>query len=326
MALPKSVQTQAEKASQFFEQDENPGDDTPPAPDAEPKNKEGTPAAESQEDTATPPDDKAQDAEPPKHEPDQDALYWRHRYDVLQGKYNKEVPALHQEVKQLKQDIADKDARIVELEQAGGQGQPGQLSDDKLKQMRVDFGDDLVDAMLDLARSGGGGGSDEVARLRQELDEIRQKEQQREQETLEDAKARFWSTLEAQVPQWREINASPAFHQFLAQPDERTGQPRQKTLEAAQQALDPAPVVTIFRSYQQQAGAQQTPPAPNPDDVEPPRSRASDPAPQGQGGAIWTGAKIRQFYEDKRRGRYSKDEAARLEADIFAAQQEGRVR
>ena len=325
MALPKSVQAQADQASKFFAQDENPGD-TPPAPGTETKDQEDQAAAESQDDTATDPNTTGQDADTSKHEPDQDALYWRHRYDVLQGKYNKEVPALHQEVKRLKQAVADKEARIAELEKAAGQsGQPGQLSDDKLQQMRVDFGDDLVDAMLDLARSSGGGGSDEVARLRQELEEIRAKEQQREQEQLEDAKARFWSTLEAQVPKWREINASPAFHQFLAQLDERTGQPRQQTLEAAQQVLDPAPVVAIFQSFQTQAGATQTP-APDPDHVEPPRSRATDTAPQGQGGTIWTRAKIRQFYEDKRRGRYSKDEAARLEADIFAAQQEGRIR
>jgi hypothetical protein len=35
---------------------------------------------------------------------------------------------------------------------------------------------------------------------------------------------------------------------------------------------------------------------------------------------------VSQFYRDKTAGRYSNDEAERLEADIFAAQTEGRIR
>lgn len=337
MPLPKSVQEQVEKATQHFAEPENtateaaPEDDTrnPPEGDTSTADQEAHQTTEGREPDPEQPADTSQADKP---DTDRDAFYWKHRYDVIQGKYNKEVPALHQEVRTLKGQLEERDQRIAQLEQQEGAPSGKRqdvLSDTELEEMRATYGDDLVNDFERLiAARTGGGQADKIARLEQELDAMRHKEQAREQENLEDAKARFWATLEAGVPKWREVNADPAFHAFLAQPDEQTGEVRQTLLEAAQQRLDADGVVRIFRHFQNQANPQ---PARDParvpeDQLDPPRSRHTGPTDNVEGKRIWTGQAIREFYEDKRRGHFSRDEAARLEADIFAAQQEGRVR
>jgi hypothetical protein len=50
----------------------------------------------------------------------------------------------------------------------------------------------------------------------------------------------------------------------------------------------------------------------------------------GSGKRVWSRAEISKFYKDRQDGKYAtpskKDEGLRLEADIFAAQREGRIR
>ncbi|WP_163557579.1 hypothetical protein [Halomonas sp. NO4] len=329
MSLPRSVQEQVNRSNEHFEKPVNPEEET-----STHEGERNPP--KDQDDTVPPPEGdtagQSADTESPKggqksqeqakQEPDKDALYWQHRFKVIEGKYNAEVPALQKEVADLKRDNEAKAERIKELEsQQGSTGQAGDLSDEKLAQFREDFGEDLVDfveRMIAQKAAPSQAESDDVSELRSEVESLKQ-------EKLDHAKAGFWRDLQWAVPNFREVNADPGFLQYLAQVDPQSGRQRQQLLDEAQKALDAKTVIDIFQLYLNQAGqgAERSTRVPE-EELEPPRSRSTDTPPAG-GGNVWTGAGINQFYRDKREGRYSADEAQRLEADIFAAQKEGRV-
>lgn len=329
MNLPKSVRNQAQAADKHFEKPEENTEETAL------EEGERNPPAEEEGKTASPTDDK-QPAETPddsaKEDPkpdsqDRDALYWKHRHDVIQGKYNKEVPALHAEVRQLKQDIADKDARIQELEAQSSAGQNGGPDDAQIEQFRQEYGEELVDfvqRMIDA--KGGDSRKPEIDPKR--VEELDQRVAQFEQERMADAEARFWTDLKRAIPNWETVNKDPDFHQFLAQIDPISGKQRQVLLNEARDALDAQRVIEIFQLHlknqsQSHGQGRQIPE----EEVEPRTARTTEAEPQGGGNKrIWTGKDISQFYKQKAAGRMDPKEAERLEADIFAAQREGRVR
>ncbi|SNY95565.1 hypothetical protein [Halomonas sp. hl-4] len=319
MSLPQSVQAQADAAAKHFDRTpENPEveADPTPAPGGEQNPQDDT----TQADAAKP--DTTQPAEPPKDEPKtegQDVLYWQHRFQVLQGKYNREVPALRQESEQLKQQVEEKERRIKELEQQAPTADASGITDEQLAHFKKEYGEDLVtfiERMTQQKTAAPETGN--TKELQERLDRL-------EAEKREDAEARFWTNLEKAVPTFRQVNSEAAFLQFLSQFDPQSGKQYQQMLSDAQQSLDAKGVADVFNLYLNQAA-----PKPQkrevPDEQVEPRTTKATQTPQSQGGKLWTGAEISQFYRDKTAGRYAADEAQRLEADIFAAQREGRVR
>ncbi|UTA78970.1 hypothetical protein J4377_13510 [Halomonas sp. XH26] len=311
MSLPQSVQAQVAAAAQHFDREpENPDADKAKAPE-----REQNPPRDAEKPDTDKPD--TQSAEPPKDEPKaepkteaKDALYWEHRFNVIRGKYDTEVPALRKEVEQLKQQLAD----ASKAPDAPKQSLPG-VSDEELARYKEEYGDDLVSLMMRLSGS----------QQQQPNTEIAQRLERLESEKQEDAEARFWIGLEQAVPNYQQINSEPAFLQFLSTFNPQTGKQHQQALSQAQQSLDAKGVADVFKLYLNQAKPTQQQ-RQVPDEQVEPRTTKAAPTPQAQGGKLWTGADITQFYRDKTAGRYSADEAQRLEADIFAAQREGRVR
>lgn len=318
MSLPKSVQAQAEAAAKHFDvKTESPDDDAESiaVPSNDDQNPQGDDKAiDEQDPKGAQPADTAK--ENPKTE-DQDALYWQHRFQVMQGKYNSETSALRKENDALKQEVEGSKSRIGELEKQAEAGAPGGVSDDQLAQFKAEFGEDLVTFVERMVSQ-----QQPEPKVQDNSKELQERLERLESEKQEHAQASFWMSLERAVPTFREINNDPGFHQFLAQFDPTTGKQRQQELADAQQALSAKGVADIFQSYLHQAGQGAKRPAIPEEQVEPRTTRATE-APQGK--QMWTRASIGQFYRDKTAGRYSAEEAERLEADIFAAQSDGRV-
>jgi hypothetical protein len=314
MSLPQSVQAQAAAAAKHFDREpENPDADKAKAPD-----REQNPPRDAEKPDAAKPD--AQPAEPPKDEPkpeSQDALYWQHRFQVLQGKYNSELPALRQEVEQLKEQVAGKDQQLKAQEHKAPDNSG--ITEEQLAHFKQEYGEDLVTFIERMTQKGAApADAGNTKELQERLDRL-------ESEKNEDAEARFWVSLEQAVPNFRQVNSEAAFLQFLSTFDPQTGKQYQQALSQAQQSLDAKGVADVFKLYLNQAKPTQQQ-RQVPDEQVEPRTTKAAPTPQAQGGKLWTGADITQFYRDKTAGRYSADEAQRLEADIFAAQREGRVR
>jgi hypothetical protein len=146
------------------------------------------------------------------------------------------------------------------------------------------------------------------------LQNLEQQNAELQRRLAKEARHRLDSQIERALPNYREIDRDPHWHRWLLGYDTYTGLVRQQLLNNAIASGDANRVVAFFRGFQQEAGATQPPSA------APGRARSS-------GRPVYTREQIGQLYEAHRKGAYvgREQEWARIEADIFRAQREGRV-
>jgi hypothetical protein len=156
------------------------------------------------------------------------------------------------------------------------------------------------------------------------------------------AREKMFAELDTNVKTWREVNVSSGFLDWLQQEDGFSGENRHELLKRAFERNETARVQRFFTAYLAEstsggepakAGSPRATDRPNAPSVVTPsalvapgRGRAA-PVAGAPEAMIWTPALIRAFYEDVRNGvfRGNTEERDRLEADIFAAQREGRI-
>lgn len=312
MSLPQSVQAQADLANRHFQNLETPDD-----PDAQQASAEGDGSQGDENLTEREQGNEPTDPAPePREQPEGregDADYWKHRHSVEAGRLrqaNDENRALKQENQRLNERV-----RELEAQPAANDNAPSN-TDEALARFRDEYGDDLAGDIQELIKSS-------LAEQRRQEQAERQREQEQQNQQS------FMQLLARRVPNWQQINNDPAFLQWLGQRD-ADGRTRQERLnEAAHVEQDPYAVADIFEQFLRQAQnpqPQQQPEAESrgvPDDQVQPRQSRSTQTPGGE--RIWTNAEIHRFYEDRRRGVYSAEEGRRLELDIEAAFQQGRV-
>lgn len=151
-----------------------------------------------------------------------------------------------------------------------------------------------------------------------------------------------YGTLRGVVPNWRDINRSPAFKAWLSVPDPYSGRKRHDMLTEAFAGHDSSRVVRFFQGFLTEATGL-------PQGSQAPGNSAPQPAGSGRptledfaapGGArsapqgnlppdkpVYTQAWIAEFTRDKLRGVYRGREADAdaIERDIYVAQHEGRI-
>jgi hypothetical protein len=135
------------------------------------------------------------------------------------------------------------------------------------------------------------------------------------QQLAREARYRLDAQVAAAIPNFREIDRDPRWHQWLMTLDPLTGQIRQQLLNDAIASGSVARVSAFFRGFQQEAGQAADSPAPQ---------RARNTASSKP---TYTRDQIAQLYAAHRKGAYADREAewARQEEDIIAAGREGRV-
>lgn len=351
-ALPKAVQKQVDEANRLAEQLSK--ERLNPTPPPEPK----PPAADS----GTPPPAAAAPpaADPPAGEPAAPSPApaapeaWEQKYRVLQGKYNAEVPRLQRTVseqssriEQMSQQLTATQAMLGTLAQnrvaAPGSQSPTPAAPARLvKDEEVkEFGEDLTDFIGRVAE-------ERVLRVvdgrikpvQQQVEQVRQSATQVANAQAQTAQERLLLALDAQVPDWRQLNNDESFLSWLDQVDPYSGSKRMELLRQAYEANNVSRVVAFFNGYRSEHAVVTPPPAaPSPPKDAPPvkleemvAPGAPKPGPTGaQDGAgkrVWTQAEIAKFYNDCRAGKFKTQQARRdeIERDIFAAQREGRIR
>lgn len=166
-----------------------------------------------------------------------------------------------------------------------------------------------------------------------------------EREASISAHQRLLDYLDKNSVHWRALNRHPKFHTWLGLTDPLSGAIRKSLLDDAVRRGDAARAATFYDRFLAEEGS----PAPaqgQPSSQPPPtnggngapkmtlESLAAPGRPAASGAAptvpetkeIITRAQISTFYNAKNKGQYSAEEAKRLEAEIFAAQKEGRIR
>lgn len=307
MALPKQVAEAAEKAKQIH---------------AEMMGNTEQPPAAPAPDTNPPPVSDPLKAPAPEQQGD-DYATLQQRYNVLQGKYRAEVPRLAETVRTL-------ETKIQELTQKLDQAATSQQKPDEAlgpSQEEIDqFGPEFAAFVQKASRAEL---SRELLALTKRLDAIEHRAKNTEQAVQLSAEDRFLAQLAEAVPNWKTINSSPAWLQWLGEIDPLSGVPRQALLDNAHAAGDVVRVAGFFTTFLGGASGAQKPSGSQPT-ISPPAGRGGNPPPTAGGGEkkTYTRAEIKSFYDDKRRGLYAgrEQEAMRIEQDIAAAANEGRVR
>jgi hypothetical protein len=134
-----------------------------------------------------------------------------------------------------------------------------------------------------------------------------------------EARHRLDAQVAAAVPNYREIDRDPRWHDWLLATDALSGRQRQALLNDAIAQGNAARVIGFFRGWQREAGADSG-------QAAQPRSQRM-PMWESSDKPTYTRAQIQRLYEQHRRGAYSGREAewARLEQDIIRAGAEGRI-
>jgi hypothetical protein len=148
----------------------------------------------------------------------------------------------------------------------------------------------------------------------------------------------FLDDIQSLMPDYSKVNDDPRFMDWLQQPSPLTGRPYAVDFYDARDQKDAARIVEFFRMFSSvfpESPPPKSQPLAPPPASPPPLSElvapgAGENVPPGPApnGRIWTQKAIADFYKDKAAGRYANNPtlASTLEADLFKAQSENRVR
>ena len=149
-----------------------------------------------------------------------------------------------------------------------------------------------------------------------------------QQEVALSREERFWSELNAAVPDWEQINADQRWLQWLTEYDPVAGLTRQDSLNQAQRAMDIKRVTGLFKLFK----ASVTPPTttrPNSGQAALARqvapSRTSTVTVQPQGERRYTGQDYTFWFDPRRTNDRATQEIAAMRAELDRAHAEGRI-
>lgn len=303
MALPSSVQRQAEEVEQIEKQlhgEQN--------------------APEAQESGATPPVEPKQQ-EPVESNREEEFRKLEARYKTLQGMHQaenarwkalreedeKQRRELMEEIQKLKAQVQEKTAPLVS------------------EQDKETFGEemyDFVNRVAEQATRKVQPQSDDMVKA--EIEQMKREMQaQREARAAADEQ-RFLNSMDEMLPDWRDQNVDKDFLAWLSEADSTYGFQRQEMLSRAVAARDAASAVSIFKLYRDSKNSPTSSPLAR--QIAPAHNR-NTPVPTAEPQKkIYTQWDVKAFYEDLRRGRISGEEAERMEKELDRAVAEGRVR
>lgn len=279
---------------------------------AQTQNAPATPAA-----SATPPAPTGTPPTPPK----QDEETYEARYKVLHGKYQAEVPRLHEQNRQLSDRLEDVARQLSEATKRLAEVEAGKVRGTLVKEEEVEqFGEPLIDVMRRAAREE----LDAVLKAKDaEISELREAVSGIKHETARSRTVSFEDALTNLVPNWSVVNDDPKFHAWLLEIDPATNLDRQHALDIHANAKDAAKVAAVFKAFLKQTDTRAATAESGVEQLLTPNS-GSAATPPGMVMA-YTRQEIKQAFADIRAGRLPPKEAAALEAEINAALREGRV-
>jgi multidrug efflux pump subunit AcrA (membrane-fusion protein) len=245
---------------------------------------------------------------------------WKLRFTNYKASADREIAGLRQSVAGLQQQLSSAvealNSAKAERERAQARVVPSDLLSDEEKDL---LGEENLAVVAKVADAKAHARTSEleaqVRKLQEQLSFYSGREAQREQ-VSEDQLLR--QKLTQAYPHWEKHDNDPRFRAWMAEPDPLTGRPRLDYFRVARTAGDISRIADFYREFGTKVGGD-----PRAEMVQP----ASRPgAAQAEGKRLWTKAMMEQLYTDKKLGRLSQEDASALEADLFAAQREGRLR
>ena len=257
---------------------------------------------------------------------------WRRRYLAMKGRVDQQSDQMHQ--------MADQIQRLQVQTNSNAPAPPRQEAPRQLltEEEINEYGPEFVDVVRRAAA--------EVATpLYEEIQNLRGQMGQVQTETANVFMTRMNATIGGLVPDWRAINQHPAFIRWVGLPEVYSGVIRQRLMQEAWNNGDAQRVAAFFRAFlaeeaavdprgtgqggPQRPAAYVSPPAParpTLDQFAAP-GRAQSGAHQPTDKPVYTAQDITRFYQDVTLGKWRTRDAERaaIDADIMAAQHEGRI-
>jgi len=238
---------------------------------------------------------------------------------VLQGKYNAEVPILHQEVKDLKIETQQLRSNIEQSDSPalpGADGIPAATVEvpETVSSM---YGEDLIKFVVDSARAAAAGAVKPIA---DRVDSVTEENENTRKNT-------FFTRLSEAHSDWEQINQTEAWLRFLTEVLPDMGVERQWVINNAIASGNPEPIILQLTEFKKRTGGegeqarlarQETPSG----DGKP----VTDPGVNNEVQAI-NESDISQFYTDVALGKYEgrEKEVAQLEKQVQAAGLAGKI-
>lgn len=317
MPIPQAVLEQEERANALLkklneggQQPQTPPAQQPAAPAAQPVQQ---PVAAQSQSTAQPPTPPATQGGSAPNETAE------HRYAVLKGKYDAEVPRLNGQIHDLSARMEQQQRLIEQLTEQlkSAQPEPKPLV---TQEEVTEYGEGLIDVVRRAAKEELQSRDQTIAALQAELESLKTG-------VVKSRQLGFFETLNRDHPDWGVLNGDPQFHQWLGEIDPLSGKQRQAILADAQQAQDGARASAVFTAFKKarDTWAAQSTAALNAQQV--PDTGASTVTPGDPASLrIFSRQEVNDFYAKFRRGELSPTEAAATESEIQRAMVEGRIR
>lgn len=261
---------------------------------------------------------------------------WEHKYKSLHGRYVQS----QQQMRHLQESVANLQGVIATMQQGAEKSSgPPELDPENLltPEEMNDYGEDFLKVVGKRARQEMApvidGYKKEIEKLQQQLHGVSGDVQKTKTETLH-------TQLDKAAPDWRKLNQDPNFLEWLSLPDVYSGAIRHDMLKNAYTQGDVHRVANFFNGFlSQEATVAPANKAPDEKGNKNPKVPLQDLAAPGRAKTaatnntpaekpIITRAQIAAFYADVSNGEYRgrDDEKNKAEAEIFAAQRDGRIR
>ena len=347
MATPSFVLKQAEEAERLFQDQQKLAEEAA----AKEKEEHNEPVVDPDKDKGKVdgvdgvpprPDDKPADDKGKKPD-DQPPVVtdWEHKYNVLQGKYNHEVPDLSTRLSQALSQISALSVQVEDLNKklvlpaasTGDKSFENIIQDPKLAFVKETYPQiwDALELVL----------KESISKNQADIRQLSSKIETEHGVSVKNRINSFYDTLDGKVSDWGVINVSQEFTTWLQEPVPYTGTNRGALLKSAYDNLDTAGVIRFFEDFKAEAVRREAANKVTETEIEKKaREKKEKDAglPRSQGTKIprepgndnlpkISQAEITQFYDDVRRNQYRgrEDDMKKREAEIEAAIVQGRV-
>ena len=296
MNLPKQVQDQATELEAMLDKI---------------KAENTTPDVALSDEAPTPQPDEAATPQPDVETPAE--IDWEERarkadarYQVLQGKYNKEIGEVHRDDANLKAEIASLKQQLAHVE-----SQKAEVpKNSSLDELREDYGSDLVDGLYQsIYQQIMGEVSTQVGNVQRSVS----------QESAATKQQLLAQQLQGHNINFSQMDSDPLFHEWLSKFDPESGIQRQEQLVNHFGRGDLAATAQMYIEFAHGGSQpQQTQPQSNPFESHV-QHQTTAPATQDAAptSAAFTRAQVAQFYTDWAKGKYTNEEAKRIEKEII---------
>jgi uncharacterized protein YukE len=256
---------------------------------------------------------------------------WEPKYRALQGKYDTEVPRLHQQNRDMAAQLEGLQTQVRTLTDTAQTRQPvtppvaSKLVTDKDEE---EFGLDMIDLQRRVANEESGELRTQNANLLKVVNDLQETVKGLSQAQHESRLTSFDEKLLKLVPNWAEIDKEQGWLNWLDDTDPLTGVRRQVMLVNAHKGQDASRMAAIFNAYTGIAPSKTIPPVPQKSElktqVTPRKSAASVQVPVEA--KIWSSAELSAALDPRRTKHMAATEIEALNNEIDNAQREGRVR